>query len=419
MIANILQRSNCKRVVDYIKDVMDSGKKSKLLMHSDGIIVSDNRTITACFEAYTRKGGHKIKDPLLHIQIAFHEKDESKLTDEVMKAIVQEYMKRMGYKNVEYIACRHFDTHHPHCHLLICTIDNDGNKINRSFEKRRNKRICEALTKKYGLHIAEPGKKEVNRAALREPDKSKYEVFDKVTEAMDRCEDWAEFDQMLRSMGINMRFHYNNVNHKLMGVTFGNGKYSFSGKKLDESLTLSCLIEKFGDFKEITHESMHLCYDNYQRRLAQLNSGNIHGGKYFTMLRFFPFWNEIFPNGMPDKFKIPYPTAQTILGRPENSVFEEETKHSSKGERSYINLATLFLILMEPYQPQIAISGGGGTTSNLPWRDLDDDERWKYRFAVAPSVYPKYIKPRYMKSKPISSKPIQSKPIKTSKGRGR
>lgn len=26
MIANILPRKNCKRVVDYIKDVMDSGK---------------------------------------------------------------------------------------------------------------------------------------------------------------------------------------------------------------------------------------------------------------------------------------------------------------------------------------------------------------------------------------------------------
>lgn len=407
MIANILQRSNCKRVVDYIKDVMDSGKKSKLLMHSDGIIVSDNRTITACFEAYTRKGGHKIKDPLLHIQIAFHEKDESKLTDEVMKAIVEEYMKRMGYKNVEYIVCRHFDTHHPHCHLLICTIDNDGNKINRSFEKSRNKRICEALTKKYGLHVAEPGKKEVNRAALREPDKSRYEIFDKVTEAKNKCEDWKEFDDMLKSMGIKMRFVHNNVNGNLMGVNFSNDKYTFSGKKLDDSLVLSELIKKFGNIREIVHESMHQCYDNYQHRLQELNGGSF---KYFAMLRYFPEWDKIFPNGLPKCFKVPSVDIHEAFPESEHKGFWEDVVDSEDGKKSFIGLDALWYILMQPYQPQIAISGGGGTTSNLPWRDLDDDERWKYRFAVTPAVYPKYIKPRYMKSKSISSKPVQSKP---------
>lgn len=164
-------------------------------------------------------------------------------------------------------------------------------------------------------------------------------------------------------------------------------------------------MEEFGNFREIVHESIHICYDNYQYELSKCNSGNINAGNWFTMLRYFPRWENVFPDGMPKSFKIPYPSVPKLLSKPEYSCLEQDVIHTENGNTDYIGLGTLFIILMEPYQPQMALAGaGGGGGGGMPWKDLDDDDRWKFRFRVSPSVYPKYIKPRYIKSKPIVSR---------------
>lgn len=83
--------------------------------------------------------------------------------------------------------------------------------------------------------------------------------------------DWQQFDKALRAEGLKLRFHYNNVNGKLMGVVFTDGKYTFSGRQLDNELKLSALTEKFGDLKQITHYNVRDWYEDYRQQLHYIN----------------------------------------------------------------------------------------------------------------------------------------------------
>lgn len=399
MVAKIIPGNNFQKAIDYIQAIYKKDKDARLIMHSKGIFLTDNKSIASVLDSYAGKGGNRPNEPVLHVSVNFHPKDAYRITDAFARHLLSVYMKEMGYDETEYVIYRHSDKEHPHFHILLCAVDRNGKKINRSNERIRNRDRCRSITEKYGLYISS-GKESVNRDRLRGKDAAKYAMFDIIKEAKESCQDWKEFNDMLKSRGITMKFHYNNTTGNILGVMFCDGTYSMSGSKIDKSLSLNKLMEVFGDFREIVHESIHFCYDRYQQRLAQLNSGNIYGRGFFTMLRHFPYWDDIFPDGMPCKFDIPYPSVQSLLSLPEYKPLESDILTTDNGKTSYVGLTTLLVILMQPYGPQMSICGGG-STSKLPWRDLDDDERWRYRFKVDPSIYPRNIKPRYIKSKPI------------------
>jgi type IV secretory pathway VirD2 relaxase len=96
-----------------------------------------------------------------------------------MVGIALEYLDKMGYQNTQFIIARHHDTDHPHIHLVINRIDNDGKRISDKNERFRSTQVCMELTKKYGLYIAK-GKENVKRHRLKEPDKTKYEIYDAI-----------------------------------------------------------------------------------------------------------------------------------------------------------------------------------------------------------------------------------------------
>ena len=138
---------------------------------------------------------------------------------------------------------RHYDTDHDHAHLMCSMVDRDGHVISTAYEKERNARICKYLTKKYGLYIS-AGKMNVNRDKLCGREKLKYQFYDKVMRCKAQSADWQQFDKALRAEGLKLRFHYNNVNGKLMGIVFTDGKYTFSGRQLDNELKLSALKQR-------------------------------------------------------------------------------------------------------------------------------------------------------------------------------
>ena len=72
---------------------------------------------------------------------------------------------------------QHFDKEHPHVHIAFNSIDNNGNTISDRHERLRSTRICKELTLKYGWHMA-GGKDNVKRNRLKEPDRTKYALYD-------------------------------------------------------------------------------------------------------------------------------------------------------------------------------------------------------------------------------------------------
>ncbi|KAA6321588.1 hypothetical protein EZS27_028779, partial [termite gut metagenome] len=219
-------------VVNYVLD-----KTKAQLLYAEGVRLKDKDSITHSFITQN-KMNPKIVKPVAHISLDFSMQDKERLTDKVMVGIALEYMQKMGYENTQYIIARHHDTDHPHVHLVINRIDNDGKRISDKNEKWRSTKICMELTKKYGLYIAS-GKENVKRERLREPDKTKYEIYDAIKAIIPGCRNWRELTAELKKQGITTEFRYNGDTNKIQGVRFGKGDYAFNGSKIDRTYSYS------------------------------------------------------------------------------------------------------------------------------------------------------------------------------------
>jgi len=232
MIAKIVQGRGFRGVVNYVLD-----KDHSHLLYADGVRLKDKESIIQSF-VVQQKLNPKIAKPVAHISLDFSVQDKNRLSDQFMAGMALEYMERMGYRDTQYIIARHHDTDHPHIHIVINRIDNNGKRISDQNEKLRNTKICMELTKKYGLYIAS-GKENVKEHRLKEPDKTKYEIYHALQSAISKCRNWPELKAELFKSGIKTEFRNNGTTDKIQGVRFGKNGYEFNGSKIDRAYSYS------------------------------------------------------------------------------------------------------------------------------------------------------------------------------------
>lgn len=104
------------------------------------------------FEPYL-EANRRTEKPILHISLNPHPDD--RLTNDQLSDIAQEYMDKMGYGNQPYLVYKHEDIDRHHLHIVSVRIDENGKKLNDSFEKRRSEEVRKELERKYKLIPAE------------------------------------------------------------------------------------------------------------------------------------------------------------------------------------------------------------------------------------------------------------------------
>ncbi|WP_418451303.1 relaxase/mobilization nuclease domain-containing protein [Alistipes sp.] len=192
----------------------------------------------------------RIKNAVGHISLSFSPKDAGKLTDPVMAQIAREYMERMGIRNTQFLIVRHTDQAHPHCHIVYNRIGNDGQTISDKNIKIRNGKVCKELTAKYGLYYPK-GKEQVRRERLREPDKTKYQIYDAIRGYLPGCKSWPELERRLQERGITTTFKYCGNTDQRQGVLFSKNGYTFSGSKVDRAFSFSKLDRYFSQAQRV------------------------------------------------------------------------------------------------------------------------------------------------------------------------
>lgn len=232
MIAKIVQGRGFHGVINYILD-----KNKAQLIYAEGVRLKDKASVIQGFVTQS-KLKPQIAKPVAHISLNFSAQDKDRLSNKLMVGIAHEYMLKMGYKNTQWIAVRHHDTEHPHLHLVINRIDNDGNRISDKKEKLRNTKVCLELTQKHGLYIAS-GKENVNEHRLKEPDKTKYEIYHVIHSAIPRCTNWQQLSAELKKSDITTELIKNGNTDKIQGVRFGKNEYTFNGSKIDRAFSYS------------------------------------------------------------------------------------------------------------------------------------------------------------------------------------
>ena len=233
MIAKIVKGSSFRGVVNYI---LDKGKDAKILV-CDGLFAENRDTIAMSFEAQSNMNP-KVTKPVGHISLAFHKEDEHRLTDRAMVGIALEYLKEMGITDTQVLIVRHFDKEHPHVHIAFNRIANNGRTISDRNERIRSARICKEITRKYSLYLAS-GKEQVKQHRLKEPDKTKYGLYNILKSEVSRCGNWRQLAANLEKQGVDMRFKYKGKSGEVQGVVFTMNGYSFSGSKIDRRFSYS------------------------------------------------------------------------------------------------------------------------------------------------------------------------------------
>ena len=233
MMAKIVKGSNFRGVVDYI---LDKDKGTQVVAH-EGLFMENKETIAMGFNVQSQMN-NKVAKPVGHIALSFSKEDESRLTNRVMAGIALEYMERMGIRNTQFFIARHFDKEHPHVHIAFNRIDNNGNTISDKNERIRSTRICRELTLKYGLHMAD-GKENVKRNRLKEPDRTKYELYDILKTGTGRCGNWNVLVANLNRQGVEVRFKHKGQTNEVQGVVFSKNGYRFNGSKVDRRFSYS------------------------------------------------------------------------------------------------------------------------------------------------------------------------------------
>ena len=222
MIAKIIQGTDFNGVINYMLNKPDD--KAKVLV-ATGVRIASANDIAHDFNLQASMPPN-VRKSVCHIILSFSANDAERLTDAMMVKIANEYLEKMGYADTQSLIVRHSDRQHPHLHICINRIGNDGKTISDRNQKYRSTKICRELTERYGLTIEE-GKQKVNRPRLRGEDKLRYEIFDAIKTMLPQSKNWKDFVEGLEQQGI----------------IFAKDGCSFSGSKIDRSCSFARLNE--------------------------------------------------------------------------------------------------------------------------------------------------------------------------------
>ena len=253
MTAKILTRQSFSRATNY---VFKDGRSE--VIDSKGIMVADPLSAAASFKVQAMLRP-EIQSPVGHICISFHPDDTEKMTNDLMVELCEAYMKGMGILDTQFLLVRHYDTKHPHMHLVFNRIDDNGKLISDRNWYLKNEKVCKDIKTQYGLTFS-PGKQNMNLDRLRPEDRKRYEMYYDVKNALAEATSFTDFQNRLDSVGIKTVFKRSSKSGELQGITFKRDGYSIKGSKLDRSLSLIRIMKSLPKGNKIHRPEPHtLC----------------------------------------------------------------------------------------------------------------------------------------------------------------
>lgn len=276
MVGKVISGSSFSGTVGYVM------KEESRILEAEGIMPPEVKDMVQDFKDQTMLNP-RLKNTVGHISLSFSPKDAPKMTDALMTQIAKEYMQKMGITDTQYLLVRHLDQPHPHCHLVYNRVGNNGQTISDKNIKIRNAKVCRELTEKYGLYLA-PGKDDVRRERLREPDKTKYEIYDAIKGSLPKCKSWNELEGKLKEQGIGIRYKYCGNTDRKQGILFSKNGFEFSGSKIDRAFSFTKLDRHFTHVQQQTQHrttlfgNLSAAAGNYRSAFAGLFSGMGGGG---------------------------------------------------------------------------------------------------------------------------------------------
>ena len=201
MIAKISDGKNFYGAANYNQKKVNEGQAS--ILHVQNLRHTSPHKVQQAFEKANRS---RVGKPVFHVSLSFSALDKAKLDKDKMLKITQDYLKEMGYGKQPYIVYRHYDTAHPHVHILTSRVDVvTQKKLPHAHEHRKSKRITDELEVQYDLTISDT-------QVL-----AKREMLDDLKKAMQngKPENLKKLNKELSNLGSDIR-----AKHKGKGIVF-------------------------------------------------------------------------------------------------------------------------------------------------------------------------------------------------------
>lgn len=269
-------------------------------------------------------------------------------------------MEKMGIKDTQYIIGRHFDKEHPHVHIAFNRIDNNGKTISDRNDQFRSEKMCKELTAKYGLYFA-GGKEKVKEYRLKEPDKTKYEIYQALKAEIARCRDWTTLLSHLKEQDIDVRFKYKGNSQDVQGVIFEKNGYHFNGSKVDRSFSYSkidfALQQNNREHDQQMQETTNLI-SNIADVTSEITNDLIEGGLgLFQTHGTVPaeVYNTLDKNII-HKTKRSEKIKRSVMPRKTKRSFSKFPPHNAKRLRFLWGVCSLFFITFQTFKSNFTLS---------------------------------------------------------------
>ena len=226
MIGKITQGKYFAGLIKYV-----TAKEGAYLLDSEGVLLQSLPGLIRSFETQSRMRP-SLSNKVGHISLNFSPRDKDRMTDEYMTGIAREYLQGMGITDTQYLIVRHTDREHPHCHIVFNRVNNTGQPLKDSNNFRKNRDICKGITLTHKLYMPQ-GKENIKIDHLREPYRTKFEIWQAVKEALPHILSWEKFNEYLYDRNITLSFKYKGTTQEIQGIIFTKGKYSFKGSAID------------------------------------------------------------------------------------------------------------------------------------------------------------------------------------------
>ena len=248
MIGKILKSGSYGSKVDYVIREKHDKKiftpDTWKILGSRGMIGEKRSHIIASFEAQAMQNP-RISNPAGHITLSFSADDKPKLSDEKMLKIALDYIKMMGLDKTQFIVVRHYETDKPHCHIVLNMVGDNGKRMESGRNRYKNKKVCEALTKRSRLAL--PKQEAPDLEKLYGIERAKAEIKIAATEALRNSRDWHTFAALLAQKNIHIIPKYRRGTQEMQGVSFQLGDYKVKGSDVGEAFKYKNLDRYFSN----------------------------------------------------------------------------------------------------------------------------------------------------------------------------
>ncbi|MFC6225664.1 relaxase/mobilization nuclease domain-containing protein [Hymenobacter artigasi] len=149
MIGKLYYEDFFRRLSEYV--LQQAGKKAEVLA-ANGVRVSSAGEMAADFE-FQRSTRPDVTMAVEHVSLAWLPCETEKLTNEVMTQAAMLYMEKRGIdpKETQWVLARHFDEEHPHCHLLLNRVTNNGEVVPNNLSQVESAVACRKVEAEMGF----------------------------------------------------------------------------------------------------------------------------------------------------------------------------------------------------------------------------------------------------------------------------